>query len=82
MNWLDRFLAMLEKYLPAFLLGYQFGQRDKDKLVVTMTKMEKEKTDAKIDEETSKHNSNLSDDELRTEIVSRQPRPNGKSTKF
>lgn len=69
MNWFDRLLQLIEKYLPAFLLGYKVGQAGNNDLKKENVNL---KLEAKAVEDAKKiedHNRNLSNAELVDEIL-------------
>ena len=75
---LEKLFAFLEKNLPWFLLGLKMGRaNDKDLLKENAT-LRLEVKAGQNEKEIRSHNATLSDDELKSEIISGGP---GKITK-
>jgi len=71
MTWLDKILSFLEKNLPWFLLGYQLGNKQDSELKKKNVKLNLKVKRAEHEKAIEDHNSSLSDDELRGEIIRR-----------
>lgn len=69
MSWLDKILDFLQKNVPWLLLGYHWGKKKNVELKkeneLLKLKVQRNEHEKRIKE----HNANLSDDELRNEII-------------
>ena len=69
MNWFDRLIQLLERYLPAFLVGWKIGQAGKEKLAKENTNLKLELEGVQDAKRIEDRNRALSDDELHDEML-------------